>query len=149
MEIILLKYHKGLGEKNDIVSVKPGYARNYLIPQGIARLATKTAKRVLEENLRQASHRLEHIKNEALKVAEELGGLKLEIATLAGPDGRLFGSVTPLMVISQLEEKGINVDRQRVSFEAPVKELGTHTAIIDLHKEVKAHIPIEVIAVEK
>lgn len=149
MDIILLKYHKGLGEKDDVVSVKPGYARNYLIPQGIAVMATKTALKVLNENIRQASHRLEHIKNGALKIAEELKEMKLTIETLAGPDGRLFGSVTPLMVAMQLEERGINVERQRVSFEAPVKEVGTHMAIVDLHKEVKAHIPIEVVAVAK
>jgi len=149
MEIILLKYHQGLGDKDDIVKVKPGYARNYLIPQGIAKLATKTNRKIHEENLRQAAHRREHIVAEAQAKAEEVQGLTIVIETLAGPDGRLFGSVTPLMVSNQLEEKGIQIERQRVSFEAPIKELGTHYAIIDLHKEVKAKVTIEVKAVEK
>ncbi len=149
MEIILLKYHQGLGDKNDIVKVKPGYARNFLIPQGIAKLATKTNRKILEENLRQAAHRREHIVDEAKAKAEELEGLTIVIETLAGPDGRLFGSVTPLMVSNELEEKGIQVERQRISFENPVKELGTHYAIVDLLKEVKAKVTIEVTAVDK
>lgn len=149
MEIILLKYHPGLGDKDDIVKVKPGYGRNYLIPQGIAVLATKTNRKILAENLRQAAHRLEHIVAEAKGKAEELEGTTITIETLAGPDGRLFGSVTPLMVSNRLEEKGIQVERQRISFEAPIKELGTHYAIIDLHREVKAKLTIEVIAVDK
>lgn len=148
MDIILLKYQKGLGEKDDIVSVKPGYARNFLIPQGIAVMATKTNRKILEENLRQAAHRKEHIKNEALAKAESLASAALTIETLAGPDGRLFGSVTPLMVVSKLEEAGHDIDRQRVSFSAPIKELGTYTVIIDLHKEVKAEVPVNVVAVE-
>ncbi|MCL4105569.1 UNVERIFIED_CONTAM: hypothetical protein GTU68_057444 [Idotea baltica] len=149
MEIILLKYQKGLGEKDDIVSVKPGYARNFLIPQGIAILATATNKKIIAENLRQAAHRKEHIINEAKSIAEALEKIELKIETLAGPDGRLFGSVTPLMVIKKLEEAGHTVERQRVAFEAPIKEVGTHGVIIDLHKEVKAKLNIEVIAADR
>ena len=145
MEIILLKYQKGLGEKDDIVTVKPGYARNYLIPQKIAVLATATNKKIIAENQRQAEHRKEHIINEAKEQAEGLEAISLKIETLAGPDGRLFGSVTPLMVINQLEEAGFQVERQRVGFEAPIKELGTHVVIIDLHKEVKARLNVEVV----
>jgi len=149
MEIILLKYHKGLGEKDDIVSVKPGFARNYLIPQGIAILATATNKKIIAENLRQAAHRKEHIINEAKAIAEALEKIELKIETLAGPDGRLFGSVTPLMVINKLEEAGHQVERQRVGFEGPIKEVGTHAVIIDLHKEVKAKLSVEVIAADR
>lgn len=149
MEIILLKYQKGLGEKDDIVSVKPGYARNFLIPQEIAILATATSKKIIAENLRQAAHRKEHIINEARSIAEALEKIELKIETLAGPDGRLFGSVTPLMVIKKLEEAGHQVERQRVTFEAPIKEVGTHGVIIDLHKEVKAKLSIEVIAADR
>lgn len=149
MDIILLKYQQGLGEKDDIVSVKPGYARNYLIPQGIARMATKTNRKVHAENLRQAAHRKEHIKNEALQQAEALANAQLTIETLAGPDGRLFGSVTPLMVATKLEEAGYAIERQRVSFAEPIKSLGTYTVIIDLHKEVKAEVPVSVVAVSK
>lgn len=149
MQIILKKYHKGLGEKNEVVDVKPGYARNYLIPQGIAILATKTNLKILAENERQAAHRQEHILGEARKKAEELEGTKLTIETLAGPDGKLFGSVTPLMVAKQLEEKGFDVERQRINFESAIKETGTYKAIIDLQKDVKATIEIDVVAVEK
>lgn len=149
MEIILKKYHKGLGEKDDIVTVKPGFGRNYLIPQGIGVLATKTAKKILEENMRQASHRKEHMRAEAQKIADELNGLELVIETLAGPDGKLFGAVTPLMVANQLEEKGFNVERQRISFPENIKNLGSYTATIDIQKDVKAEVKIEVTAVSK
>lgn len=149
MEVILKKYHKDLGEKNDIVSVKPGFARNYLIPQGIAIMATETNRKILAENLRQAAHKKDHIKNEALRVAEELEKLTLTIETLAGPDGRLFGSVTPLMVATQLEAKGYEVERQRISFEAAIKEIGSYAVMVDLHKEVKANVKIEVVAAAK
>jgi large subunit ribosomal protein L9 len=123
MEVILKKYHKDLGEKNDIVSVKPGFARNFLIPQGIAIMATETNRKILTENLRQAAHKKDHIKNEALRVAEELEKLTLNISTLAGPDGRLFGSITPLMIANQLEAKGYGIERPRILFDTVIKEL--------------------------
>ncbi|MFN8397907.1 MAG: 50S ribosomal protein L9 [Bacteroidia bacterium] len=149
MEVILKKYHKGLGEKNDIVSVKPGFARNFLIPQGIAIMATETNRKIHAENLRQAAHKKDHIKNAAVKLGEELEKLSLTIETLAGPDGRLFGSVTPLMVATQLEAKGFDIERPRIGFEAPIKELGSYTVTVDLHKEVKAKVKIEVVAAAK
>ncbi len=149
MEIILLKYQKGLGEKDDIVSVKPGYARNFLIPHGIAILATATNKKIITENQRQAAHRKEHIINEARQIAEGLEALELKIETLAGPDGRLFGSVTPLMVANKLEEAGFDIERQRVAFDGAIKEVGTHEIIIDLHKEVKAKVTVVVVAADR
>lgn len=149
MEVILKKYHKGLGEKNDIVSVKPGFARNYLIPQGVAVMATETNRKIHAENLRQAAHKKDHIKNEAVRLAEELQALTLTIETLAGPDGRLFGSVTPLMVSAQLEAKGFDIERSRINFPTVIKEVGSYEITIDLHKEVKATIKIEVVATSK
>lgn len=149
MEVILKKYHKGLGEKHDVVTVKPGFGRNFLIPQGIAIMATETNRKILAENLKQAEHRKDHIKNEALRLAEELEKVTLTIETLAGPDGRLFGSVTPLMVATQLEAKGYDFERQRVSFDDNIKEVGEYSATIDLHKEVKATVKIVVAAVAK
>jgi large subunit ribosomal protein L9 len=149
MEVILKKYQKGLGEKHDIVKVKPGYARNYLIPQGIAVLATETARKRLAEDIRQAQHRIEHIRSEAQAIADKLNEVTLTIETLAGPDGKLFGAVTPLMVANQLEEQGYSVERQRVSFEENIKNTGSYTATVDLHKEVKAEVKLEVVAVEK
>jgi large subunit ribosomal protein L9 len=149
MEVILKKYHKGLGEKNDIVAVKAGFARNFLIPQGIAVLATDTAKKVRTEEIKQAAHRTEHLLKEAQATAAKLEQLNLTVETLAGPDGKLFGSVTSNMVAQQLEAKGITVDRQRVGFEAPIKNVGAHTVIIDLHKDVKAKLNIDVVAASK
>ncbi|MEM0995463.1 MAG: 50S ribosomal protein L9 [Bacteroidota bacterium] len=147
MEVILKKYQKGLGEKNDIVKVKPGYARNYLIPQGIAILATEIARKRLAEDIRQAEHRIEHIRSEAQAEADKLNDLTLTIETLAGPDGKLFGAVTPLMVANRLEEQGYTVERQRISFEENIKMLGSYTAKVDVHKDVKATVNIEVVAV--
>jgi large subunit ribosomal protein L9 len=147
MEVILKKYHKGLGEKHDVVTVKPGYGRNYLIPQGIATLATKTAIKRLNEDVRQAQHRIEHIRSEAQKIADELNELTITIQTLAGPDGKLFGAVTSLMVANKLEESGYSVERQRVNFEENIKNTGSYTATVDLHKEVQATVKIEVTAV--
>lgn len=149
MEVILKKYHKDLGEKNDIVSVKPGFARNFLIPQGIAIMATDTNRKILAENLRQAAHKKDHIKNAALAIAENLEKLTLTIETLAGPDGRLFGSVTALMVAAQLEAKGFEIERQRIIFEGAIKEVGAYTVTVDLHKEVKAKVKIEVTSTTK
>ncbi|MEY3443924.1 MAG: hypothetical protein RLZZ519_2205 [Bacteroidota bacterium] len=149
MEVILKKYHKDLGEKNDIVSVKPGFARNFLIPQGIAIMATETNRKILTENLRQAAHKKDHIKNEALRIAGELEKLTLTISTLAGPDGRLFGSITPLMIANQLEAKGYDIERPRILFDTVIKELGSYEITVDLHKEVKAKVKIEVVAAAK
>jgi large subunit ribosomal protein L9 len=149
MEVILKKYHKDLGEKNDIVSVKPGFARNFLIPQGIAIMATDTNRKILAENLRQAAHKKDHIKNAALAIAENLEKLTLTIETLAGPDGRLFGSVTALMVAAQLEAKGFEIERQRILFDGAIKEVGAYTVTVDLHKEVKAKVKIEVTSTTK
>jgi len=149
MDVILKKYHKDLGEKNDIVSVKPGFGRNFLIPQGIAIMATETNRKILAENMRQAAHKKDHIKNAAIAIAESLDKITLTIETLAGPDGRLFGSVTPLMVAAQLEAKGFDIERQRIAFEAPIKEVGSYEVVVDLHKEVKAKVKIEVTSTTK
>jgi len=149
MDVILKKYHKDLGEKNDIVSVKPGFARNFLIPQGVAIMATDTNRKILMENLRQAAHKKDHIKNEALRIAADLEKLNITIATLAGPDGRLFGSVTTLMLAQQLSQNGIEVERQRIIFDTQIKEVGNYEATIDLHKEVKAKVKFEVISAGK
>jgi large subunit ribosomal protein L9 len=149
MDIILKKYHKGLGEKNDIVTVKPGFARNFLIPQGIASLASETNRKVLAENIRQAAHRVTHLLTEANKIAEKVAELTLTIEALAGPNGQLFGTITPQMVHAQLETKGVAVERQRISFEAPIKRIGSYEAILDLHKDIKATVKVEVVAAAK
>jgi large subunit ribosomal protein L9 len=106
MEVILLQSIRNLGEVDDVVKVKPGYARNYLIPQGIAVMATASNKKALSEKQRQASHKQEFIKEQAAEQAEKLKDVKIVIETLAGADGKLFGSVTPLMIANQLRDKG-------------------------------------------
>lgn len=148
MEVILKKYHKGLGEKGDIVSVKPGFGRNFLIPQGIAVLATESAKKVQAENERQAQHKIRHILDEARKLAEKIEALTLTITTLAGETGKIFGSVTNTMVSNRLAEEGVEIDRKRINFEADIKELGEYTVKVDLHREVKAALKIMVVAAD-
>ncbi|MEO1588173.1 MAG: 50S ribosomal protein L9, partial [Bacteroidota bacterium] len=106
MEVILKQPVNNLGDQDDIVKVKPGYARNYLIPQGMAILATASAKKALEEKKRQASHKYEFIKQQAEAEAEKLNGVNLVIQTLAGADGKLFGSVTTLQLANKLKEQG-------------------------------------------
>lgn len=145
MEIILLADVRNLGEKDDIVSVKPGYANNYLIPQGFALPATKGNLKQLQENLRQASHRQEKIKDEAQKQADLLNNLSLRIPALVGKDDKLFGSVTPLQVANLLREKGFEIDRRKIILPDEIKTLGEYTATISLHKEIKAELKIHVV----
>ncbi|MFH6982444.1 50S ribosomal protein L9 [Marinoscillum luteum] len=145
MEIILKDDVKGVGYKNDIVSVKPGYGRNYLIPQGFAIIASESNKKMIAENVRQAAHKAEKIKNDAEEIASKLGDLKLEIKTKAGESGKIFGAVTALQVADALKEKGFDIDRKKISL-GSIKELGEHSAVIDLHKAVHHEITISVIA---
>jgi large subunit ribosomal protein L9 len=148
MEVILKKYHKGLGEKGDIVTVKPGFGRNFLIPQGIAVLATESARKVQAENDRQAQHKIQHVLDQARKLADKIEALSLTIPTLAGETGKIFGSVTNTMVVNRLAEEGIEIDRKRVSFESDIKELGEYSVKVDIHREVKAALKVVVIAAE-
>lgn len=146
MEIILKEDIKGLGYKNDVVTVKPGYGRNYLIPQGFAILANASNKKMIEEEIRQAAHKAEKIKQDAQDLANAMGELVLEIKTKAGESGKIFGAVTTLQVSDALKAKGYEIDRKRISFDTDIKNLGEYTANIDLHKEVKHSIGISVIA---
>lgn len=148
MEIILKEDIKNLGYKDDLVTVKPGYGRNYLIPQGLAVLATKANKKVLAENVKQASHKAEKLKNDAVALAEKIGELTIQIQAKAGESGKIFGAVTPLQVSDALEVKGIEVARRRVNFLSEVKELGSYEVELDLHKEVKHNITIEVVSAD-
>lgn len=144
MEIILKDYVKGLGEKNDIVTVKNGYGRNYLIPQGLAVIATSSAKKMAEENIKQAAHKMAKVKEDAEAMAERLAGLKLTIPTKAGSNGKIFGSVTTIQLAQTLVDQGFDIDKRKIS--APdMKNLGEYKATIDLHKEVKVEIDVDVI----
>ncbi len=146
MEIILKQDIKNLGEKDDVVNVKPGYGRNYLIPKGFATLATGSAKKVLAENLKQAQFKQEKIKNDALAVAARLEGVKLTIGAKAGESGKIFGAVNTIQVADALKKEGFEVDRRRITFEAEPKFVGDYIANLNLHKEVKVKVPFEVVA---
>ena len=146
MEVILKQDMTGLGYKNDLVKVKDGYGRNYLIPNGIALLATESNKRMQAENTKQAAHKAEKVKTAALEMASKIGDLTIEIGTKAGESGKIFGAVTALQVADALKAKGFEVDRKKVHFKEQPKQLGTYTVTLDLHKEVKHTISVNVVA---
>lgn len=145
MEIILKTDIAGLGYKNDVVDVKPGYGRNYLIPQGYAIMATPSNKKMIAENIRQAAHKAEKIKNDALAIAQNIGDMTLTIPAKAGESGKIFGRVTNTQIADALREKGFDIDRKKIAIE-DVKNIGTYEATIDLHKEVKHKVKVEVVS---
>lgn len=134
----------GLGYKNDVVKVKPGYGRNYLIPNGVALIANEGNKRMIAENVRQMAHKAAKVKAEAEAIAQKIGDFVVELKTKAGETGKIFGAITSLQVSEALKAKGFDVDRRKISFKEQPKELGTYTAILDLHKEVKHEIKVKV-----
>ncbi len=145
MEIILKEDIQGLGYKNDFVKVKPGYARNYLIPKGYAILASPSNKKMIEENVRQAAHKAEKVKQDAQALADSIGELSIEIPAKVGESGKIFGAVTTLQISDALKEKGFEIDRKKISFNSEVKTAGEFIAILDLHKEVKHELKFHVI----
>ncbi len=145
MEIILKEDVIGLGYKNDIVDVKPGYGRNYLIPQGKGVIASASAKKVLAEELKQKAHKLEKIKNDAQAVADKLAGVALTIATKVSATGAIYGSVNSLHIADELKKLGFEIDR-KIIIVKDVKEVGSYVATVKLHKEVSATVPFEVVA---
>lgn len=146
MEVILKEDIATLGYKDDVVNVKKGYARNYLIPTGKAIIASESAKKVLNENLKQRAHKLEQIKNEAQELADKMEGVALTIGAKTSSTGTIFGSVTNIQIADALKEKGFDVDRKTIFIKNQVKEVGNYTAIAKLHKEVSVEIPFEVVA---
>ena len=148
MEIILKQDVKNLGYKNDVVNVKPGYARNFLIPQGMAILATPSARKVLAEEIRQQAFKQERIKKEATELAQVLEGLSLRIAAKASESGKIYGSVNNVQIANAIKEaKDLTVDRKQIIIkEDSIKEVGTYKAVIRLHKEVSVEISFEVFA---
>lgn len=147
MEIILKEDVMGLGYKNDIVTVKDGYGRNYLIPTGKAVLASVSAKKMLAEELKQRAHKLEKIKNEALALAEKLGAVSLTIPTKVSATGVIYGSVNSLQIADELKKLGYDIDRKIIDVK-DVKEVGSYKAVVKLHKEVSVEVPFEVVAEE-
>lgn len=146
MELILKEDVKNLGFKNDVVSVKPGYGRNYLIPQQMAVLATPSNLRVLEENLKQAAHKAEKLLTAAQNLADAIGNTVVEIKAKAGETGRIFGAVTTLQVSDALKAAGFEVDRKKIALPADVKNLGEYEATLLLHKKVIHKVKINVVA---
>ncbi len=146
MEIILKQDIKNLGEKDDVVNVKPGYGRNYLIPKGFAQLATESAKKVLAENLKQAQFKQDKIKNDAMDIAARLENVKLTIGAKAGESGKIFGAVNTIQIADALKKEGFDVDRRRITFEDEPKFVGDYIANLNLHKEVKVKVPFAVVA---
>ena len=146
MQVILKQDVKNLGEKDDIVTVKPGYGRNYLIPQGHAAMATESARKVLAENIKQAQFKQDKIKMDADAIAIRLKDVKLTIGAKAGETGKIFGAVNTIQVSDALKKLGFEVDRRRITFETDVKFVGDYIANLNLHKEVKVQVPFAVVA---
>ena len=147
MELILKEDITGLGYKNDMVTVKNGYGRNYLIPTGKAVIASESAKKMLAEELKQRAHKLEKIKNEALALAEKLSAVSLTIPTKVSATGAIYGSVNSLQISDELKKLGYDINRKTIEVK-DVKEVGAYKATIRLHKEVTVEVPFEVVAEE-
>lgn len=145
MELILKEDVKGLGYKNDTVTVKPGYGRNFLVPQGLALAATDSNKKILAENIRQAAHKADKIRLDAQNIADAIGELTLTIRTKAGESGKIFGKITSLQVADALKARGFDVDRKRIDLGEDIKNLGTYPATLNLHREVKHTVNVEVV----
>ncbi|MDH6342310.1 large subunit ribosomal protein L9 [Parabacteroides sp. PFB2-12] len=146
MQVILKEDVANLGYKDDIVTVKSGYGRNFLIPQGKAVIASESAKKVLAENLRQRAHKLAKIKEDAEALAAKLEGVSLTIGTKTSSTGTIFGSVTNIQIAEALEKLGFEIDRKSISVKDAVKEVGSYKAKVKLHKEVAVEIPFEVVS---
>ena len=147
MEIILKKDVDRLGSQHDIVTVKSGFARNFLIPQGMAVAATPSAKKVVTEVIKQQSHKAAKAMEEATKIAAKLEGLSIKIGAKAGESGKIFGSVNSIQIADAIQAAGQTVDRKNIHIsEDIIKELGSYEATIKLHKEVTATVKFEVVA---
>jgi len=147
MEIILKEDVNKLGHKDDIVNVKDGYARNFLIPNGLAVIATTSAKKMHEENKRQRAHKEEKIKNQALEVAKKLENKTLTVGAKTSSTGKIFGSVNTIQIAEKLQADGFEIDRKNITIaEDQIKEVGKYKANIKLHKEVTVEIEIEVVS---
>lgn len=146
MDIILKKNVDGLGEVDDLVTVKSGYGRNYLIPSGTAILATESAKKVREENLRQRSHKIEKMRQESEAAAEKLAKQTIKIGAKVGENGKIFGSVTNLQVADAIKELGYEVERKHITIvNEPIKQIGSYEAKVKFLKGVETTVNFEVV----
>ncbi len=145
MKVILTQDVKNLGHKDDIVNVKDGYGRNFLIPQGKAKLASESALKMLAEDIRQREFKMEKLRKDAEALAGKLNGITVQIAAKAGNSGKIFGSVTALQVANALKDKGFDVDRRKIVFD-DIKTIGQFEANINLVKDINASIILDVVA---
>lgn len=145
MKLILKEDIANLGYKDDVVEVKSGYGRNYLIPTGKAVIATESALKVLAENQRQRAHKLARIKEEAEAAAAALEGVKLTIGAKTSSTGTIFGSVNSIQIAEALEKLGHNIDRKLIVID-PIKEVGEYVATVRLHRDVNVEIPFVVVS---
>ena len=146
MQVISKEDVVNLGYKDDIVTVKDGYGRNFLIPTGKAVIASESAKKVLAENLKQRAHKLAKIKADAEELAAKLNGVSLTIGAKTSSTGTIFGSVTNIQVAEALAKAGFEIDRKVIVIKENVKEVGQYKATLKLHKEVSVEIPFEVVS---
>ncbi len=147
MQIILVQDIENLGHKDDIVTVKDGYARNFLIPKKMAIIATESARKVIAENKKQQAHKEAKLKDSAQSLATRLGNLKLSIGVKASATGKIFGSVTPLMISEAINKNGYEIERKQVVVaDDHIKEVGSYNVKVKLHRDVFVEIPLEVVA---
>ena len=146
MEIILKEDVINLGYKGDILKVKDGYGRNFLIPTKKAILATTSAKKMLAEDLKQRAHKLESLKNNAIELADKLKDITLTVGAKTSTTGKIFGAVGPIQIADALEKAGFTVDRKVILLKDAVKEIGSYKATLKLHKEVTVEVAFEVVA---
>jgi len=146
MQVILKEDIPSLGYKDDIITVKDGYGRNFLIPQRKAVIASESAKKILAENLKQRAHKIAKIKEDAQALAEKMKDVTLTIGAKTSSTGTIFGSVTNIQIADALEKLGYNIDRKIIVIKEAVKEVGSYKAIVKLHKEVSVEIPFEVVS---
>lgn len=145
MKVILAKDVEGWGTIGDIIEVKRGFARNYLIPKGLAYEATDSNIRMIQEVLRQKSRKLEREKQKALEIAEKLKGLEIEIKKPVGTTGKLYGSVTTADIAEALKEKGIEVEKKKIMLRSPIRNIGAYNIVIRLHPEVSETIKVHIV----
>lgn len=145
MEVILKRVHKTLGNKGDIVSVKAGYARNYLIPEGLAVVANEMHRKVARENAKQAAHKMLKLKADAEALLPLLAAAKVVVRAKVGEGGKIFGSITPLQIAKVLKEQGIIVDYTKIAIDLPIKQIGNYQAVLALHEGVSYTLTFDVV----
>ena len=146
MRVILKEDVANLGYKDEVVTVKDGYGRNFLIPQGKAIIASDSALKVLAENLKQRAHKLAKIKEDAQAAVAKLEDISLTISAKTSSTGTIFGSVSNIQIAEELAKQGFEVERKSIYLKEPIKEVGHYTALVKLHKDVSIEIPVEVVS---